>query len=60
MSEVDRLLREVRSGLSRLTPEQAWTAAKGGALLVDTRTVVQRSRQGEVPGAVVVDRTVLE
>ncbi|WP_277453425.1 rhodanese-like domain-containing protein [Janibacter sp. DB-40] len=60
MSEVDRLLQEVRSGVARMTPEQAWTVAKGGALLVDTRTIVQRSRQGEIHGAVVIDRTVLE
>ena len=31
-----------------------------GALLVDTRPVEQRERDGEVPGAVVVDRNVLE
>lgn len=60
MSQVDRLLAEVRSGLTRLTPHQAWTAAKGGALLVDTRTAAQRGRVGEIPGAVVIDRTVLE
>lgn len=32
----------------------------GGALLVDTRTAAQRARQGEIPGALVIDRTVLE
>lgn len=31
-----------------------------GALLVDTRTPSQRADQGELPGAVVIDRTVLE
>jgi len=31
-----------------------------GALLVDTRTDAQRAEQGELPGAVVIDRTVLE
>ena len=60
MSEVDRLLTSARAGLTRLTPQQAHAAAKGGALLVDTRTAAQRARQGEVPGALVVDRTVLE
>lgn len=60
MSEVDRILESARGGLARLTPQQAWTAAKGGALLVDTRTAVQRGRQGEIPGALVIDRTVLE
>ena len=31
-----------------------------GALLVDTRTQVQRDEQGELPRALVIDRTVLE
>ena len=31
-----------------------------GALVVDTRPVAQRERDGELPGAVVVDRNVLE
>ncbi|WP_068426392.1 rhodanese-like domain-containing protein [Janibacter terrae] len=60
MSAVDRVLAAARAGLVRLTPQQAHDAAKGGALLVDTRTTAQRTRQGEVPGALVIDRTVLE
>jgi len=31
-----------------------------GALLVDIRPVEQRERDGELPGAVVIDRNVLE
>jgi rhodanese-related sulfurtransferase len=31
-----------------------------GALLVDTRPVEQRERDGDVPGAVIIDRNVLE
>ena len=31
-----------------------------GALLVDTRSAEQRARDGEIPGAHVIDRTVLE
>ncbi len=31
-----------------------------GALVVDTRTEAQRIAQGELPGALVIDRTVLE
>lgn len=31
-----------------------------GALLIDTRTPTQRCQQGELPGALVIDRTVLE
>ena len=60
MSRVDDLLARARSGLERLSPEQAWDETRAGALLVDTRTPSQRARQGELPGAVVIDRTVLE
>ena len=60
MSGVDRLLASARAGLQRLTAQEAHDAAKVGALLVDTRTAAQRSRQGELPGALVIDRTVLE
>lgn len=54
------LLERARAGLERLTPAEARAAQAGGALLVDTRTAAQRARQGELPDAVVIDRTVLE
>lgn len=57
---VDELLAAARAGLQRLTPEQAERAATQGALLIDTRTESQRAEQGELPGAIVIDRTVLE
>jgi rhodanese-related sulfurtransferase len=57
---VDEVLAASRRGVRRLTPREAAAAAARGALLVDTRTEVQRRRQGEVPGALVIDRTVLE
>ncbi len=57
---VDRLLRAARHGMVRLSPHEAAAAQSRGALLVDTRTEVQRREQGELPGAVVIDRTVLE
>lgn len=60
MSRVDDVLDRARSGLQRLSPEQAWREVGSGALLVDTRTPSQRARQGELPGALVIDRTVLE
>ena len=59
-SRVTSALREARARLDRLSPTQALAAQHRGALLVDTRTAAQRARQGEVPGAVVIDRTVLE
>ncbi|MET8086774.1 rhodanese-like domain-containing protein [Micromonospora sp. NPDC005197] len=57
---IDALLEQARAGLHRLTPQQTVEAVRGGALLVDTRTDAQRREQGDLPGAVVIDRTVLE
>lgn len=59
-SRVDARLVEARRSRRRLTPEEAWAAVQDGALLIDTRTPDQRARQGELPGALVIDRTVLE
>lgn len=57
---IDDVLAASRDGVRRLGPREASDAARAGALLVDTRTEAQRRRQGEVPGALVIDRTVLE
>ena len=58
--DVDELLEHSRRGVRRLEPREVLAAAERGALVVDTRTELQRLRQGEVPGAIVIDRTVLE
>jgi rhodanese-related sulfurtransferase len=57
---IDEVLARSRRGVRRLTPEEAHGARVRGALLVDTRTEWQRAEQGELPGAIVIDRTVLE
>jgi rhodanese-related sulfurtransferase len=57
---VDRVLAKARAGMRRMPPEETEAAARRGALVVDTRTEVQRREQGEIPGALVIDRTVLE
>ena len=57
---MDALLVQARVGVRRLDPHETRTAVAGGALLVDTRTDDQRRRQGELPEALVIDRTVLE
>lgn len=60
-SRVDELLEKARAGLHRLTPHEVAALTRAGqALLVDTRTGEQRARQGELPGALVIDRTVFE
>jgi rhodanese-related sulfurtransferase len=61
VSRVDEWLEQARSGLERMTPREVHAAmASGNVLVVDTRTTQQRSEQGALPGAVVIDRTVLE
>jgi rhodanese-related sulfurtransferase len=57
---VDDLLARARAGWARLTAVEAYAAVREGALLVDTRTEAQRARTGDLPDALVIDRTVLE
>jgi hypothetical protein len=49
-----------RARLHRLDPRAAAAAQAAGALLVDIRPGEVRRRYGEVPGALVIDRNVLE
>jgi rhodanese-related sulfurtransferase len=60
MATVDDLLERARRRLRRVTAKQAAREQAQGALLVDTRTSEQRASDGEIPGALVIDRTVLE
>jgi rhodanese-related sulfurtransferase len=46
--------------LERVQPERLSDEVADGAILVDIRPVDQRERDGAMPGAVVVDRNVLE
>ncbi|MGO8885984.1 MAG: rhodanese-like domain-containing protein [Streptosporangiaceae bacterium] len=57
---IDELLTESRGGLSRLRPEAALAAVTDGAVLVDIRPLEQRIVEGEVPGAIIIGRNVLE
>ncbi len=57
---IDELLAEARGRIDRVTPEQAAARFAEGALLVDTRPAAQRAREGAVPGALIVERNVLE
>ena len=57
---VDRMLAAARAGLDRVDPAELAREMEAGALVVDIRPVEQRSRDGELPGALVVDRNVLE
>ena len=54
------LLAGARARYRRLTPSEALAAMRAGALLIDIRSDGQRQRDGEIPGALAIDRTVLE
>ena len=57
---VDDLLTEARTVLARVDAPTAAAEQRAGALLVDTRPSAQRRVEGEVPGALVIERNVLE
>jgi rhodanese-related sulfurtransferase len=57
---IDELLAQARTRLDRIEPEHVPAAVEAGALLVDIRPIAQREADGVVPGALVVDRNVLE
>jgi rhodanese-related sulfurtransferase len=60
MATIDRVLEGARRRLARVTPEQAAAEQSKGAVLIDIRPAEQRTKYGEIPGALVIDRTVLE
>jgi rhodanese-related sulfurtransferase len=57
---INELLAEARGRYRRVDAHEAFAAMRAGALLIDTRTDGQRWRDGGIPGALVIDRTVLE
>jgi rhodanese-related sulfurtransferase len=57
---IDEILASARDRLVRLNPAQANAAIENGAILVDIRPAAQRAREGAVPGALIVERNVLE
>jgi rhodanese-related sulfurtransferase len=57
---LDRFLAAARGRLARLAPSAAHDATQQGARLVDIRPEFQRRRDGEVPGAIIIERNHLE
>ena len=57
---IDQMLAAARARLARVGPEQARREAAEGAVLVDIRPQAQRAAEGEIPGAMIVERNVLE
>lgn len=57
---IDELLAAARSRFQRVPVELLDDEIAAGALVIDTRPYEQRQRDGALPGAVVIDRNVLE
>jgi rhodanese-related sulfurtransferase len=60
MARLDDLIGEAERRIRRYTPHEAVAAAEHGAALVDIRSADARDRDGVIPGARHVPRTVLE
>jgi rhodanese-related sulfurtransferase len=57
---IDELLADARSHLHRLNAQQTVAAVEAGARLVDIRPAWQRGAEGEITGALIVERNHLE
>jgi len=60
MSAIDDLLAAARARLDRPVPRRAAEMVADGAVLVDTRPAWQRERDGDLPGALLIERNHLE
>ncbi|MGQ4601099.1 rhodanese-like domain-containing protein [Nocardia sp. R6R-6] len=56
----EKMVEQARAQLDRVTPQQAAELLTDGALIVDIRPHANRLAEGEIAGAVVVERIVLE
>jgi rhodanese-related sulfurtransferase len=59
-SRIDVKLAAARERLDRVAPEDLAAEVAAGALVVDLRPDVNRAEEGELPGAVVIERIHLE
>lgn len=57
---IDELLAAARARLDRVTVANLPQEQAAGALVVDIRPLEQRQRDGALPGALLIDRNVLE
>jgi rhodanese-related sulfurtransferase len=57
---IDVLLEDARRGMDRVQPADLASELAAGALVIDTRPIDQRNRDGDLPGALIIDRNVLE
>lgn len=57
---IRELLADARTHLDRVHSNELAAAQAAGALVIDIRPDAQRARDGALPGAIVIDRNVLE
>ena len=57
---IDELLADARTHLDRVHSNELAAAQAAGALVIDIRPDAQRAHDGALPGAIVIDRNVLE
>ncbi len=57
---IDQMLENARARLDRIYAFELPRAIERGAILVDIRPQAQRGREGTLPGALVIERNVLE
>ncbi|WP_083971496.1 rhodanese-like domain-containing protein [Actinoplanes awajinensis] len=57
---IAEILDEARARLDRLGPAETDAAVRDGAVLIDIRPAAQRAEHGEIPGALIIERNVLE
>ena len=56
----DDLVARARQRIDRTEPQDLASIASAGGLVVDIRPAAQRASEGELPGALVIERNVLE
>ena len=57
---IEEILEAARQGVERLSPEDLPAAQAQGAHVIDIRSVATREPEGQIPGATVIERLVLE
>nr|XP_031857320.1 uncharacterized protein CI109_007268 [Kwoniella shandongensis]KAA5524392.1 hypothetical protein CI109_007268 [Kwoniella shandongensis] len=61
-SKIDQYLEEKRQGLNRVDPRTAFERSQShdGTVIIDTRPEAYRAAEGAIPGAIIIERNVLE
>lgn len=57
---INQLLFRARARLARVGPHEAAEVLARGGLVIDIRSLEARRQEGEIPGAIAVERNVLE